>query len=83
MMRLVETLFRRGLRSIGVRSDAMASYNQALQAQLESSVWKAGCRNWYMTEGGKITNNWPRSTFAWRKRTRAIDLKDFELLPAA
>jgi len=82
MMRLVETLFHRGLRSIGVKSAAMASYNRLLQDQLESSVWKAGCRNWYMTERGKITNNWPRSTFAWRKRTRALDLKDFELLPA-
>jgi cation diffusion facilitator CzcD-associated flavoprotein CzcO len=83
MMRLVETLFERRLRSIGVRSAAMASYNEALQAELESSVWKAGCRNWYMTERGKITNNWPRSTIAWRKRTRALDLGDFELLPAA
>jgi cation diffusion facilitator CzcD-associated flavoprotein CzcO len=83
MMRLVKTLFDRRLRSIAVRPEAMASYNRALQGQLESSVWKAGCRNWYMTERGKITNNWPRSTFAWRKRTRALDLGDFELLASA
>ena len=73
---------RRGLRSIAVRPAAMAAYNEALQAELGSSVWKTGCRNWYMTERGKITNNWPHSTIAWRKRTRGIDLGDFELVPA-
>lgn len=82
MMRLVETLFRRGLRSVAVRPAAMAAYNERLQADLGGSVWKAGCRNWYMTERGKITNNWPHSTIAWRRRTRRIDLDDFELVPA-
>ena len=83
MMRLVETLFRRRLRSITVRPAVMAAYNKALQAELGSSVWKTGCRNWYMTDRGKITNNWPHSTIAWRKRTRRISLEDFELVPAA
>jgi cation diffusion facilitator CzcD-associated flavoprotein CzcO len=83
MMRLAETLFRQSLRSICVRPAVMAAYNRALQADLGSSVWKAGCRNWYMTDRGKITNNWPHSTFAWRKRTRQIRLEDFELIPAA
>ena len=82
MMRLVETLCRRGLRSIGVRPAAMAAYNQRLQADLGSSVWKTGCRNWYMTDRGKITNNWPHSTIAWRKRARRLDLEDFELVQA-
>jgi cation diffusion facilitator CzcD-associated flavoprotein CzcO len=82
MMQLVETLFRRRLLSIGVRPDAMAGYNRGLQDELASSVWKAGCRNWYMTESGRITNNWPRSTFAWRKRVRRVSLDNFELVPA-
>jgi cation diffusion facilitator CzcD-associated flavoprotein CzcO len=82
MMRLVRTLFGRRLRSVGVRPAAMKAYNEMLQAALGSSVWKAGCRNWYMTERGKITNNWPRSTLAWRKRMRRLDLDDFELVPA-
>jgi cation diffusion facilitator CzcD-associated flavoprotein CzcO len=80
--RLAETLLRRGLRSIAVRPSVMAAYNRELQADLGSSVWKAGCRNWYMTDRGKITNNWPHSTFAWRKRTRRISLEDFDLVPA-
>ncbi|HEV2818596.1 MAG TPA: NAD(P)/FAD-dependent oxidoreductase [Allosphingosinicella sp.] len=82
MMRLVETLFRRGLRSVAVRPAAMKAYNERLQADLGGSVWKTGCRNWYMTERGKITNNWPHSTIAWRRRTRRIDLDDFELVAA-
>jgi len=73
----------RGVGGGRIRPAAMAAYNDGLQGQLESSVWKAGCRNWYMTELGRITTNWPRSTFAWRKRTRALDLGDFELVPAA
>ena len=83
MMRLVEALFRRGLRSVGVRPAVMAAYNRELQAELGSSVWKAGCRNWYMTDRGRITNNWPHSTIAWRRRARRVRLEDFELVPAA
>jgi cation diffusion facilitator CzcD-associated flavoprotein CzcO len=82
MMRLIDTLFRRGLRSVAVKQATMAAYNEGLQADLGSSVWKTGCRNWYMTERGKITNNWPHSTIAWRKRMRRLDLGDFELVPA-
>ena len=82
MMRLIEILVRGGLRSIGVRPEAMASYNRLLQDQLGRSVWKAGCRSWYMTERGKITTNWPHSTLAWKQRMRRIDLDDFELRPA-
>ena len=81
MMRLVEALFRRRLRSISVKPSAMADYNALLQSELGASVWKTGCRNWYMTEEGKITNNWPKSTVAWRKRLRQVDLDDFELVP--
>jgi hypothetical protein len=34
-----------------------------------------------MTEEGRITNNWPHSTIAWRRRIRQVDFDDFELVP--
>jgi cation diffusion facilitator CzcD-associated flavoprotein CzcO len=81
VMRLVRLLFSGRYRSIAVRPAVMDAYNQALQARLDDSVWKAGCRSWYMTEQGKITNNWPYSTFAWKRQLREVKAAHYELRP--
>jgi hypothetical protein len=37
---------------------------------MHRTVWEAGCSSWYKTEAGKVTNNWPRFTFQYRRETR-------------
>lgn len=83
MMALIRTLRTRGLRFIDVRRDVMARYNAWLQEALRHSVWTAGCRNWYMTAEGKVTQNWPFSTLAWWRRLHHTRLEDFNLVGKA
>lgn len=82
MMSLIKTIFRRNLKALAVRPEVMRAYNDEMQGTLENSVWKAGCRSWYMTGSGKVTNNWPYSTITWWRRMRRTDLESFELTKA-
>ncbi len=65
--------------SAEVRFDVQNSFNRGLQAQLSKRVWSADCRNWYKTDSGKNTNNWPGFTFAYRLATRRMRAADYLL----
>lgn len=79
----VRALERTGARWIDVREDVQSSFNDDIQRRLAESVWTAGCSNWYRSESGKVTNNWPGTTSAYRRRIRRPDPEDFRTAPAA
>ena len=56
----------------------MSAFNAAVQTRLSDTVWNAGCTNWYTTEDGKQTNNWPHFTVEYWWRTLRPRLDDFE-----
>jgi cation diffusion facilitator CzcD-associated flavoprotein CzcO len=70
---------RRGASSIEVRPDAFESFNRELQDRLSSSVWAAGCSNWYKTDGGRVTNNWPGFANEYWRATRRPDFGQYAL----
>lgn len=70
VLRCIEELVTRGLRRVEVRPGAEKRENQRVQDDMTATVWDANCRSWYKTESGKITNNWPRFTFEYWRRTR-------------
>ncbi|MEH6491578.1 flavin-containing monooxygenase [Halopseudomonas sp.] len=74
----IQTLRRRRLRYLDVRSDAQSSYNQRLQDSAKRTVWAQGCNSWYLTAEGKQTVNWPGFTFAYRHQTRKPRLSDHD-----
>ncbi|NND67096.1 MAG: NAD(P)/FAD-dependent oxidoreductase [Halioglobus sp.] len=41
------------------RLDAQLSYNRALQAELQKTVWAGSCKSWYKMEDGHIIANHP------------------------
>jgi hypothetical protein len=43
-------------------------------------VW-TGCRNWYRTASGRIINNWPGTVREYTRRTRRLDIADYEVTP--
>lgn len=51
------------------------------QAALADLVFSADCQSWYKDDGGRITNNWAHDTHEYVRRTRRVDLRDYELLP--
>lgn len=77
--RCIDKLLSHGLRSLVVRADVQRAYNDRLQGELADTVWVAGCDNWYKNAAGKVTNNWPHSTLAYRWHMRAPDFSDFEM----
>jgi cation diffusion facilitator CzcD-associated flavoprotein CzcO len=70
VVRCLEELVARRRSWMEVRRDVMDAYNGDLQARMHRTVWEAGCSSWYKTEAGKVTNNWPRFTFQYRRETR-------------
>jgi hypothetical protein len=68
-----------GLRTIDVRPDVQATFNDELQARLGRSVWATGCHSWYQTAAGRNSALWPGFTVDYWRRTRRVDLDDFTL----
>ncbi|MFC5746475.1 flavin-containing monooxygenase [Actinomadura rugatobispora] len=66
-----------GLDWIEVRPDAQDAFGREMRERLRSTVWDSGCTSWYMTEDGKVVNNWPGFTFAYRRATRRPDPRHF------
>jgi cation diffusion facilitator CzcD-associated flavoprotein CzcO len=79
----VRVLERAKLNYLDVRGEAQGGFNREIQERLSGSVWMAGCSSWYVTESGKVTNNWPGVTTEYRRRTRRVDLADYTVAAEA
>jgi cation diffusion facilitator CzcD-associated flavoprotein CzcO len=77
VVRCVRELARRGLRWLDVRPEVQEGYNAALQRELAQTAWAAGCKSWYKTAAGKVTNNWSSWTVRYWWRTRRPNFEDF------
>lgn len=69
----------RGLATLEVRAERQRAHNAELATRLAQTVWNAGCTSWYRTPSGRIVNNWPGWTFAYRWLTQRMDPRDYEL----
>jgi len=79
--RLIDALVARGGGSIEAPRARATAFDQATQRRLNDTVWAAGCASWYMTDSGRITNNWPDSTLSYRRLLRQTDAGDYEFRP--
>ncbi|MBD2897635.1 Baeyer-Villiger monooxygenase [Actinomadura sp. RB99] len=73
----VEALRRHGLDWIDVKPDVQEAFTREMRERMRTTVWEAGCQSWYMTEDGRVVNNWPGFTFAYRNATRRPDPRHF------
>ncbi|HTO71842.1 MAG TPA: NAD(P)/FAD-dependent oxidoreductase [Myxococcota bacterium] len=80
-VKCIQELARRGLAYMDVKPQVMQAFNEELQRDLEKSAWAAGCKSWYKTASGKVTNNWSDFTVAYWWRTRRPDFAKFNLVP--
>lgn len=73
----------RGVAAIEVRRTAMDAYNEWVQRRSKRTVWLAGgCNSWYIDDQGRNTTIWPTFSFLFRRRTRCLDLDEYEMRPA-
>ena len=77
-VKCIQALAQRGLRYLDVKPDVQARYNTELQRDLASTAWAAGCKSWYKTASGKVTNNWSSFTVKYWWKTRRPELDDFK-----
>jgi cation diffusion facilitator CzcD-associated flavoprotein CzcO len=78
----VSTLARDGAGYLDVHPEAQRRFSGQIQERLAGSVWQTGCSSWYVNGAGRNTNNWPGFMSEYRRRTRRLDLSDYELVPA-
>ncbi|MFE3193599.1 flavin-containing monooxygenase [Nocardia sp. NPDC059240] len=77
----VRQLNRSGAAYFDVKREAFDAFSAEAQRRLAGSVWaKGGCTTWYKNEHGKVTNNWPGLMIEYRRRTRKIDLRKYEVV---
>ena len=65
------------VRCLDVRPAVQTAFNERLQRKIRATVWSDGCTSWYLTASGKNTVNWPDFTFAYKRRTRRVDLRHY------
>src|SRR5699024_11770096 len=63
VLRCVKTMNKKKARSIAVKANTMRKFNDAIQEQIDGTVWKAGSTSCNQNASGKNTNNWPTFTF--------------------
>jgi cation diffusion facilitator CzcD-associated flavoprotein CzcO len=59
-----------------VRQEAHDAFQRELDERLGDTVWTAGCGNWYLSETGRVVNNWPGTHDEYAQRTAAVALAD-------
>lgn len=62
---------------VSVRSDVEARYDAEIQQRLAASAW-VSCASWYRNSSGRVANNWPGLVSEYKKRTKSVDLSDYE-----
>jgi cation diffusion facilitator CzcD-associated flavoprotein CzcO len=82
VMDALRWLIRDDLKLIDVKPAVVEAFNERLQRDLATSSWNAVEKSWYK-DAGRITNNWPYSTFEYWRRTRALVHADYRTEPKA
>lgn len=82
VLQCLALMVRRQQPVVEVRPAVMERFNRQLGRRMRRTVWAEGCRSWYKTATGRITNNWAgptlrywvdtlvprRGAFAWSDR---------------
>lgn len=76
----IEALYGRRIRYAAVKRDVQQAFNSTLQKRLRRTVWSTGeCTSWFKATSGKITTQWPGFLFSYRRLTRRIRRRDYDV----
>ena len=73
LMGCLEAMRTRGVSTVEVRSDAVASFNDEIDRAMQGTVWSSGCNSWYLDSAGHNSVVWPGWSFRFRTRTRHFE----------
>ena len=84
VMDALRTMDRLGASTVEVRPDALAAFNEDIQAKVAGTVWNTGgCQSWYLDKQGRNTSLWPDFTFVFRRKTHRFDPEHYVITTAA
>jgi len=75
----VRGMVRRQARRLEPLAAVQARFNADLQATMQRTVWASGCRNYGMTETGKVVTQWPNPSGLYRTLTQSVNWSDYSL----
>ncbi|MCB9642677.1 MAG: NAD(P)/FAD-dependent oxidoreductase [Myxococcales bacterium] len=80
ILQCIERLRTKGGRYLDLRPESQHSFQEEVSQRTENTIWKSGCRSWYLTEDGKNYTLWPGYTFEYWWKTRRLRPKDYRLV---
>ena len=78
VVQAIRAMQRNQLASLDVRPDVEQAFHAWIARKLERTVWTSGCTSWYQAPAGDVLL-WPSFTFDYWRRTRRLDLRDYEV----
>jgi cation diffusion facilitator CzcD-associated flavoprotein CzcO len=78
----IRAMRRLALAALDVRPTVEQAFRAEIAGKLAGTVWTSGCNSWYKTPDGEVLL-WPSFTFDYWRRTRRIDLRDYDVRPLA
>jgi cation diffusion facilitator CzcD-associated flavoprotein CzcO len=80
IIKALAVMQERNLAAIEVTQAAQDYFNQQLQSALANTTWAdPGCRSWYKTADGRITQNWSSHTRDYAKATAEVNWEDYHV----
>ncbi len=77
-VRALSEMAAKGHAAIEVTPAAQQRFNAQLQADLAKTTWAdPGCKSWYKTPDGRITQNWSSHTRAYAQQTAQVAWEDY------
>ncbi|WP_020100606.1 NAD(P)/FAD-dependent oxidoreductase [Mycobacterium sp. 360MFTsu5.1] len=75
----ISKLLQFGWKSLDVRPEVQARYNEDIQQRLQSTTWNSGCQSWYLTEDGFNATMFPGFATQYVNQLKAVNLHDFKI----
>jgi cation diffusion facilitator CzcD-associated flavoprotein CzcO len=79
VMQALRVMNQQGAQSLVLRPEAYDHHIVEMEQRSRNTVWKSGCKSWYLDEQGYNTALWPGLSLEFWWRTRRFKKQDFIL----
>ena len=69
-----------GIQSIEVKAEKQAEFTHFIDERMKTTNWTAGCKSWYLTDGGRNTTLYPGFAGEYVIKASTFHLEDFDVV---
>jgi cation diffusion facilitator CzcD-associated flavoprotein CzcO len=73
----IKLVLEEGAKSVEVRHEVQARYNEGIQRRMPHTSWASGCNSWYLSEDGSNRSLFPGLAIEYVLRTRKLRVRDY------